>query len=98
MKVTDNLHIRINFSEAIDPESVVMKVMKQSDNSTIKLDSINTVADNPQSVDITLDDELVEASSYTLTVIAGIGISGSTITDGASALQDFITPSPLKIF
>jgi methionine-rich copper-binding protein CopC len=97
VKVTDNKHIRINFSEAIDSDSVVLKVMKQSDNSTIKLDALTAVTDSPQSVDVTLDDVLVEASSYTLTVIAGIGVSGATITDGASALQDFITPSPLKI-
>ncbi|MBP9812270.1 Ig-like domain-containing protein [Candidatus Gracilibacteria bacterium] len=98
VKVTDDKHIRINFSEAIDSDSVVLKVMKQSDNTTIKLDAISAIADSPQSVEITLDDTLVEASSYTLTVIAGIGVSGSTITDGASALQDFITPSPLKVF
>lgn len=98
VKVTDNKHIRINFSEAIDPESVVLKITKQSDNSAVTLDSISPVDDNKQSVDLTLDDVLVEASSYTLTIIAGIGVSGSTITDGASALLDFITPSPLKVW
>jgi methionine-rich copper-binding protein CopC len=70
VKVTDDKHIRINFSEAIDSDSVVLKVMKQSDNTTIKLDAISAIADSPQSVEITLDDTLVEASSYTLTVIA----------------------------
>ena len=70
VKVTDDKHIRINFSEAIDSDSVVLKVMKQSDNTTIKLDVISAIADSPQSVEITLDDTLVEASSYTLTVIA----------------------------
>ena len=71
--------------------------MKQSDNSTVKLDAISAVPEEKESVDVTLDDVLVEASSYTLTVIAGIGVSGATITDGAAALQDFITPSPLKV-
>ena len=75
VKVNDNKHIRINFSEAIDPESVVLKVMKQSDNSTVTLDSIQRIEGSPQSIELVLDDELVEASSYTLTVIAGIGIS-----------------------
>lgn len=97
VKVTDTNHVRINFSEAVDPESVVLKITKQSDNSTIKLDSIQKIEGSPQSIELVLDDELVEASSYTLTVIAGIGVSGSTIIDGASALLDFITPSPLKV-
>jgi hypothetical protein len=97
VKVTDDKHLRITFSEAIDTDTIVLKITKQSDNSTIKTDAISGVADMPESVDVTLDDTLVEASSYTLTVIAGIGKSGATITDGASALQDFITPSPLKV-
>lgn len=97
VKVTDNKNIRINFSEEIDAESVVLKILKQSDNSTVKLDSITLSPDSKTSVDVVLDDPLVEASSYTLTVIAGIAKSGSTITDGAAALQDFITPSPLKV-
>jgi methionine-rich copper-binding protein CopC len=70
VKVTDNQHVRINFSESIDPESVVLKITKQSDNSTIKLDSIKKIDGSPESIELVLDDELVEASSYTLTVIA----------------------------
>jgi LPXTG-motif cell wall-anchored protein len=98
VRVTDDKHIRITFSEPIDAESIVLKIAKQSDNSTIKTDAISSVVDAPESIDVTLDDTLMEASSYTLTVIAGIGKSGATITDGAAALQDFITPSPLKVF
>ena len=60
VKVTDNKHIRISFSEAIDPESVVLKVVKQSDNSTIKLDAVSAVQNERESVDLTLDDVLVE--------------------------------------
>ncbi len=33
-----------------------------------------------------------------MTAIAAVGISGSTITDGAEALKDFSAPVPLKKF
>jgi hypothetical protein len=44
VKVTDNKHIRINFSEAIDSDSVVLKVMKQSiDKGEFGIISINNI-------------------------------------------------------
>jgi hypothetical protein len=48
------------------------------------------------SVDVLLEEELKEGTSYTLTVLAAISVGGSTIVDGAEALKEFVTPSPLK--
>jgi hypothetical protein len=41
------------------------------------------VTDTPESVDVILDTDLEEGSSYTLTALAAVGVSGSTIVDGA---------------
>ncbi len=96
VKVMDDKHIRVVFTEAVDIESITLKITKQTDNSNLRIGSITWVTDAPEAVDVTLDDELVEANSYSVTAIAAVGISGSTITDGALAIKDFATPSPLK--
>ena len=54
------------------------------------------MTDAPEAVDLTLEDGLEEASSYSIVAVAAVGISGATITDGAQAIKDFVTPSPLK--
>ena len=54
------------------------------------------MTDAPEAVDLTLEDGLEEASSYSIVAIAAVGISGATITNGAQAIKDFVTPSPLK--
>ena len=76
--------------------SIVLKISKQSDNSSVSIGDMALVKDMPESVDLILSDDLEEGSSYTLTVQAAIGTSGSTIIDGAGALKEFVTPSPLK--
>ncbi len=92
----DDKHIRVVFTEAVDIESITLKITKQTDNSNLRIASITWVTDAPEAVDVTLDDELVESNSYSVTAIAAVGISGATITDGALAIKDFATPSPLK--
>lgn len=92
----DSKKVRITFSDGIDMTSIVLKISKQSDNSSVAISDMTAVKDIPESVDIILTDDLEEWSSYTLTVQAAIGTSGSTIVDGAGALKEFVTPSPLK--
>jgi hypothetical protein len=94
--VLDSASMRVSFSDNVDLSSLVLKIVKQSDSSSVSIDDIIEVADTPDSVDVILKDELEEGSSYTLTVLAAIGTSGSTIIDGAGALREFVTPSPLK--
>ncbi len=96
VSVVDSKKIRITFSDGIDMTSIVLKISKQSDNSTVAISDMTPVKNIPESVDILLTDDLEEWSSYTLTIQAAIGTSGSTIVDGAGALKEFVTPSPLK--
>lgn len=96
VKVLDDKHIRIVFTESIDVESVTLKIAKQSNNSAIRINVLTWVTDAPEAVDLTLEDLLTEGSAYSVTVLAAVGTSGSTITDGAQALKDFVTPDPLK--
>lgn len=98
VKVIDNQHIRVVFTEAVEVDTVTLKVNKQSDNSTIRINILTGVTDAPEAVDLTLGDDLIEGGSYSITAIAAVGISGSTITDGAEALKDFSAPVPLKKF
>ena len=96
VSVIDSKKVRITFSDGIDMTSIVLKISKQSDNSSVSIGDMALVKDMPESVDLILSDDLEEGSSYTLTVQAAIGTSGSTIIDGAGALKEFVTPSPLK--
>lgn len=96
VKVLDDKHIRVVFTESIDVESVTLKIAKQSNNSAIRINVLTWVTDAPEAVDLTLEDLLTEGSAYSVTVLAAVGTSGSTITDGAQALKDFVTPDPLK--
>ena len=96
VKVLDSSTVRVTFSDSIDLTSMVLKISKQSDNTSVTISDMTWVLDAPESVDIMLSDELEEGSSYTLTVQAAISISGATIIDGAGALREFVTPSPLK--
>ncbi len=96
VSVLDSKKVRITFSDGIDMTSIVLKISKQSDNSSIVISDMALVKNIPESVDLILSEDLEEWSSYTLTVQAAIGTSGSTIIDGAGALKEFVTPSPLK--
>lgn len=96
LKVVDSRTIRALFSEDIDATSVVLKIAQQSNNSAVDVALVNQVADTPDTVDISLDEDMEEGTSYTMTILAAVWVSGSTITDGASALKEFVTPSPLK--
>lgn len=96
IKVSDDMHIRVVFSEAVEVATVKMKLVKQSDGTTIAVNSLTGVDLAPDSVDIVVDSALNEGNAYTLTTISAVGISGSTITDWALAVKDFITPVPLK--
>lgn len=96
IKVLDDHHVRVVFTESVDTESVTLKLNKQSDNSSIRINVLTGVTDSPEAIDLTLEDGLEEASSYSIVAIAAVGISGATITDGAQAIKDFVTPSPLK--
>ena len=96
VKVLDSTTVRVTFSDSIDLTSMVLKISKQSDNASVTMSDMTWVLDTPESVDIMLSDDLEEGSSYTLTVQAAISLAGATIIDGAGALREFVTPSPLK--
>jgi len=92
----DDMHIRVTFSEPVEIDTLKLKITQQLDNSTLKFLSLTGVVDDEFSIDINLESELKEGSAYTLTVISAIGLDGALIKDGALALRDFVTPSPLK--
>ena len=96
VKVIDDTHVQILFSEDIDPSSVKVQLVKQSDHSSFRISSYTGVTATPSAVEITLNSNLQEGTSYSITVLSVVGKSGSTISDGALALKDFITPIPLK--
>lgn len=66
--------VRVAFSEDIDISSLVLKVTRQSDNSSINLSDIVAVTDSPEAVDVKLEEVLTEGTSYTLTVLAAISV------------------------
>ena len=96
MNVLDSTNIRVTFSEDIDITSIVLKISKQSDSSAVTIGNVKAVENAPDDIDVELDTELEEGSSYTLTVLAAVAKGGATIIDGAGALREFVTPSPLK--
>jgi hypothetical protein len=67
--------MRVVFTEDIEIDSVTLSIRKQSDNSTIGISMLTGVVDAPEAVDLTLDEDLIEASSYSVTVIAAVGLS-----------------------
>lgn len=96
VKVIDDKNIRVVFTEAVDVESITLKLTKQTDNSTLRIATLTWVADSPEAVDVVLDDEMTESNSYSITAIAAVWISWSTITNGALAIKDFTASKPLK--
>ena len=96
VKVIDDTHVQILFSEDIDVSSVKVQLVKQSDHSSFRISSYTGVTATPSAVEITLNSNLQEGTSYSITVLSVVGKSGATISDGALALKDFITPIPLK--
>lgn len=96
VKVIDDTHVQILFSEDINVSSVKVQLVKQSDHSSFRISSYTGVTATPSAVEITLNSNLQEGTSYSITVLSVVGKSGSTISDGALALKDFITPIPLR--
>lgn len=96
IKVLDDKHIRIVFSETIEAGTVKTQIIKQSDNTSVRVESLTGAIAASDSVDVTLVAPLTEGSTYSITLLSAIGKSGATITDGALAIKDFITPIPLK--
>ncbi len=96
IKTLDDRHIRVVFTEPVDAESIILKIKKTSDNSDIRINMLTGVTDAPEAVELTLWDDLVEASAYSVTVVAAVAASWATITDGAQALKSFTTPQPIK--
>lgn len=60
MSVVDSKKVRITFSDGIDMTSIVLKISKQSDNSSVAISDMTAVKDIPESVDIILTDDLEE--------------------------------------
>ena len=77
-------------------ETLKLKIVKQGDNSTLKITSLTGSKGDDTTVVVTLETELQQGSAYTLTAVSAIGKDGSLIKDGALALKDFVTPIPLK--
>lgn len=96
VKVIDDAHIQVIFSEDIDVSSVKVQLVKQSDHSSFRVMGYTGVVSTPSAVEISLNSNLQEGTSYSITVLSVLGKSGTTISDGALALKDFITPIPLK--
>lgn len=60
VKVIDNQHIRVVFTEAVQVDTVTLQIKKQSDNSTIRINILTGVTDSPEAIDLTLGDDLSE--------------------------------------
>lgn len=92
----DDMHISISFNQNIVPEAVRVGITKQSDGSNVKVDKITGVTNTPESVVIALSDVLEEGATYTITIKSAISESWVVIKEGADAVREFTTPTPLK--
>lgn len=92
----DDEHILVSFNQTIVAEAVRVRISKQSDGSSIKVEKITSVTDTPKSVLLNLTDVLEEGATYTLTVLSAISEGGVVIKEGADATKEFTTPVPLK--
>lgn len=91
----DTTHIDVEFSSPVNLSTLKLKIVKQVDNSAVKILSLSGLAEDAFTTRINLETELTAGTAYTLTVISAVGEDGSVIRDGALALREFITPSPL---
>ncbi len=96
--VQDDTHLDITFSLPVSLDTLKLKIVKQSDASSVKIVSLSGSAENPSIIQVTLETVLLPGTAYTLTVVSAVGNDGSVIRDGALALKDFVTPSPLPVY
>ncbi len=92
----DNMHILVSFNQSVVPEAVRVRIAKQSDGSTIRVDEVTGVRNTPKNVLVALSDTLTEWATYTLTVVSAISESGVVIKEWSDALKEFTAPTPLK--
>lgn len=91
----DQKTIEVEFSDAVVSSSARMLVNKQSDNSTVSVDSIatpNASSSNTVLV-IKLADSLENSTSYKITVLAASTEAGANIKEWVDAVREFSTPS-----
>ncbi len=96
--VQDDTHLDITFSLPVSLDTLKLKIVKQSDASSVKIVSLSGSVENPSIIQVTLETVLLPGTAYTLTVVSAVGDDGSVIRDGALALKDFVTPSPLPVY
>lgn len=72
--VEDSSTLQVAFSEPVDVSSIVLKVAKQSDGTSLTIGNITPAEDMPEEIKVVLNTELEEGSSYTLTVLAAIAV------------------------
>lgn len=94
IEAIDDMHIVVRFNQNIIPESVRVRIAKQSDESNIRIEKFGTGAD-ALSIIVTLTDALVANTAYKMTIISAISESGIIIKDGADGLKEFTTPTDL---
>lgn len=90
------MHISVTFSSPVDLTTLKLKIIKQSDNSALKILSLSGVMNTPTTTRINLETNLIPSTAYTLTVISAVGNDGSVIRDGALALKEFVTSASLQ--
>ncbi len=86
--------IQISFTDSVMTDSVLVRINKQSDNSSLLTQSIvssQTGSLTDKVLTVNLRDALEENSSYRLTVISAISENGVNIKEGVDAVQEFST-------
>lgn len=94
--VQDDMHVLVSFNQTIVTEAVRVRVSKQSDGSSLKIDKVTSVVDTPKSVLVALSDVLEEGGTYSMTVMSAISEGGVVIKEGADAIKEFTATAPLK--
>ncbi len=93
----DDAHIILKFNQSIIWESVRVRIVKQSDESNVRIESF-TWGETPDSIEIVLSDILEADTSYKMTIISAISDGWVIIKDGADGLKEFTTPVNLARF
>ncbi len=91
----DDSHITLTFNQDVIRESVRVRVTKQSDEQSVRIESF-TGGSDAKSINITLSDTIETSTSYKMTIISAISDAGIIIKDGADGIKEFTTQTTLK--
>ncbi len=90
----DLISLSLIFEEKVQVDTVKVKVVKQSDNSSVEIGEIKAEKDakNADTVKVMFTSDLEWSTSYKLTVISATSESGKNIKEWVDAIREFATP------